>query len=252
MCRYSYAWGCMISRASSSSSKPQFLLLAAFLLLLGAQCFVWFTLKPHRPNMAIVPPLPTKNAVKALSLGDSQLYFRILAFRLQNAGDTFGRNTPLKDYDYALLERWFLLLDGLDAKSNFVPALAGYYFAQSQNVEDVRYVVRYLEQHYDRDPQTKWWWLSQAMYLANHRLKDKPLALRLATKLSQTPAEVPIWARQMPAFIYEQMGEREAAYRFIRQILDHADDLSPHDIQFMEYFIRDRLKFLEGDEDHGQ
>lgn len=242
----------MTSRVSSSRARREALLLAGFLLFLAAQVLLWFHLRPIRPSMAIVPPLPTERSVKAFSLGDGQFYFRLLAFRLQNAGDTFGRNTPLKDYDYAVLEKWFFLLDTLDAKSNYVPALAGYYFSQSQHPEDVRHVITYLEHNYESDPQTKWWWLAHSVYLANHRLKDKELALRLAYKLGTSPAEMPFWARQMPAFILEQMGERQQSYLIIKNILDTAKDIPPGELSFMEYFIRDRLKYLEDGEPHGQ
>jgi hypothetical protein len=227
----------MILRAETSK------FLAGFLFFLVLNIALWFYLKPIRPNMAIVPKLPSENMVQLLSFGDKQLYFRLASFRLQNAGDTFGRATPYKDYDYALLEKWFLLLDTLDAVSNITPSMAGYLFGQSQEpLRDVPYIVRYLEQHYDRNPKTKWWWLSQAVYLANHKLKDKDLALRLAYKLGTTEADVPLWARQMPAFIREQRGEREEALLIIQNILKTYKDIPEGELRFMNIFIKDRLK----------
>ena len=193
--------------------------------------------------MAVVPTLPTAHMIAAFSFGDSQLLFRAFAFRLQNAGDTFGRNTPLRDYNYAMLEQWFLLLDRLDARSSFAPSIAAYYFSQSQEPKrDLPYIIRYLDAAYDRDPAKRWWWLSQAVYLANHRLGDKQLALRLAYKLGTTPADVPLWARQMPAFIHEQMGEKEQALVIIQNILKDQKNIPDGELRFMEYFIRDRLK----------
>lgn len=255
MCRCFWRWGCMILRAASFRKVSEFRvqssgLLVFFSLLLVLQIALWFQLRPLRPNLAVVPPLPTERMVKALSFGDTQLYFRLVAFRLQNAGDTFGRNTPLKNYNYADLERWFLLLDNLDARSQFVPSLAGYYFSQSQEAKrDVPYIIRYLEQHYDRDPQAKWWWLNHAIYLANYRLKDKDLALRLAYKLGTSPANVPLWARQMPAFIHEQRGEKEQAYAIIQNILKTQHDLSDDELRFMNIFLKDRLKMLQSGKD---
>lgn len=240
----------MISRASNSKPKPytqEQWLLAGFVLFLCLQGALWFYLKPFRPNMAIVPPLPAERTVKAFASSDSQLYFRLLAMRLQNAGDTFGRNTPLKNYDYPLLHRWFFLLDTLDVKSGFVPAVAGYYFGQTQHVEDVRYVIDYLDKHYDTDPQKNWWWLNHAIYLSNYRLHDKQLALRLAYKLGTTPAEVPMWARQMPAFIHEQLGEKEQAFMIIENILKTSKDIPDAELNYMQYFIQDRLGFLDKD-----
>jgi len=198
---------------------PKNLILAGFLVFLALNMALWFHLRPMRPNLGIVPSLPTQNMVKLLSFGDPELYFRMAAFRLQNAGDTFGRATPYRDYDYVLLEKWFLLLDDLDAVSDATPSMAGYLFSQSQEPKrDVPHIISYLEQHYDRNPTKKWWWMSHSVYLANARLHDKQLALRLAYKLGTTDAEIPLWARQMPAFIHEQLGEKEQALAIIRNI----------------------------------
>jgi len=208
------------------------------------QIGLWTVTRQHKPDLAIVPPVPSPMMVKAFALGDDEFYFRVLALRLQNAGDTFGRFTALKEYDYRELYRWFTLLDTLDQKSNFVPALAGYYFSQTQNTPDVIYVVKYLDKHASRDLYHKWWWMSQAVYLANHKLKDKKLALELAYKLASTPRDdIPLWAKQMPAFIHEQMGEEQQALIIIEDILRRADheQLDPGEINFMKYFIQDRL-----------
>lgn len=235
-----------LSRSSISQSMDCKMILAGFIFFLVLNMALWFYLRPIRPNMGIVPPLPSERMVQLLSFGDKQLYFRLASFRLQNAGDTFGRATPYKDYNYALLEQWFLLLDNLDALSNITPSMAGYLFGQSQEpLRDVPYIVRYLESHYDRNPQTKWWWLSQAVYLANHKLKDKDLALRLAYKLGTTEADVPLWARQMPAFILEQRGEHEQALLIIQGILKNHEDISEDELRFMNIFIKDRLKLAK-------
>ena len=194
--------------------------------------------------MIIVPEVPKETTVHLLSLGDSQFYFRQLAFKIQNAGDSWGRFTALKDYNYESLSRWFYLLDKLDSKSNFIPSLASYYYSQTQTPEDTVYIVQYLRDHVKKDPRTKWWWLSQAVYIANHRLKDKKLALEVAYELAATPNDVdmPMWARQMPAFIHEQLGERESAKKIIADIMDNFDDFAPGEINFMEYFLRERLE----------
>lgn len=195
--------------------------------------------------MTILPPVPNKQAVKALSFGDEQFYFRHLAYQLQNAGDSFGRSTPLKDYDYTTLKEWFFLLDSLDSTSHFIPALASYYYGQTQKTEDVRLVIDYLEQHARNDLTHKWWWLYQAIYLANHRLKDSQLALALAYQLADVTTDIPMWARQMPALLHEQLGEKEEALRFISNIADSYKDMDEKDLLYIQYFIKDRLGFLQ-------
>ncbi|MCE3233714.1 MAG: hypothetical protein K0R98_1971 [Rickettsiaceae bacterium] len=199
--------------------------------------------------LAIVPDVPSELSIKAMSLGDEQFYFRTLAFQLQNAGDTFGRFTALRDYNYNQLYHWFTLLDTLDAKSNFVPSLAAYYYSQTQNTPDVKYVAQYLEETSMRDLYNKWWWMSQAVYLANYKLKDKDWALRLAYELASTPRnDIPIWAKQMPAFIHEQRGEEEQALQIISSIINNVDNIDQGELNFMAYFVKERLKKLV--EDH--
>lgn len=220
-----------------------------FFIFLFIQALLWTQLKSIKPDMSVLPDLPTEMSIKAASFGDEQFYFRTLAFQLQNAGDTFGRTTPLKDYDYNKLYKWFLLLDSLDSKSNFVPSMAAYYYSNTQNTPDIRYIVDYLDQHSDKDPAAKWWWYSQAIYNAKHKLDDKKRALEIAYKLAAAPnPEMPIWARQMPAFILEDLGEKEQALIIARDIIENVDDISDGELNFMHYFIKERLEKMQSEE----
>lgn len=215
----------------------------SLIFVLFLQITFWYKTKHIKPDMIIVPNVPNLNTVKLLSLGDYQFYFRNFAFKVQNAGDSWGRFTALKEYDYEKLQGWFYLLDELDSKSNFVPSLASYYYSQTQNSEDTIHIVEYLRNHAKRDPRRKWWWLAQAVYIANHKLKNKDLALEVSYELAATPKDVkmPYWARQMPAFIHEQRGEKNAAKEIIIDILNNFEEFTPGELNFMEYFIRDRL-----------
>lgn len=208
---------------------------------------IWKGTRSEKPDLSIVPDVPTAAAVKALSFGDEQFYFRKAAFDIQNAGDTFGRTTSLQDYNYAKLYKWWIILDGLDPVSNFVPPLVSYYFGSSQKPKrDLPYVIDYLEQHADRDPGKKWWWYSQAIYHAKHKLKDLDRALILANKLANIPedAGAPLWARQMPAFILEAKGDINAACSIIINIVENNKDISEGELNFMMYFVRDRISAM--------
>lgn len=214
-------------------------------LLLITQVFMWYYTSRETPNLGIVPEVPTLNQAKAISLGDEQFYFRYLALTIQNAGDSFGRFTALREYDYELLMKWFKLLDELDSQSHFVPAIASYYYSNTQNVEDNIYIIDYLESTYDRDPVDRWWWLAMAVSIANFKLKDLDLALRLSFKLSSTPGNhIPRWAQQMPAIITAQMGEKEVALSIIKDLANKYDDYTQAEINYMNYFIREMLGFL--------
>jgi hypothetical protein len=230
-----------------------------FAIFLVFQVIFWYGIPSHDasapywkgsrnifPTLAVVPEVPSSLAVKALSLGDEQFFFRALTLRLQTMGDTFGRFTPLKDYNYPKLQQWFFLLDTLDKRSNFVPSIAAYLFSQSQNTPDVKYVIEYLDKHASPDLYHKWWWMAQAVFLANHKLEDKRWALELAYKLASTPrTDVPIWVQQMPALIHEQLGEKEEALQIIYGIGEKLDKLSPGEMNYMRYFITERLGMMK-------
>lgn len=229
-----------MQRATKISAAKTYALFTIFLL---AQTCFWYKTHSILPNMAIVPDVPGREVVKALSLGDEQFYFRYLALTIQNAGDTYGRFTPLKDYNYDKLGKWFHLLDSLDDKSDYIPSIASYYYSQTQHTPDVRYVVDYLYDHAAHRPEKKWWWLIQAIYLANHKLNDKDLALKVGKPLMDAKG-IPMWARQFPAFIYEQKGEPQQALYVMEHVLQgyEKNKLSREDFNFMKYFIEERLK----------
>lgn len=215
----------------------------ALILCLCLQLGYWCETRAIEPDLGIVPDVPGRAALHALTFGDDELFFRAFAFDLQNAGDTYGRFTSLRFYDFNKLYHWFNLLDELDAKSNMVPAMASYYFAQTQNTPDVRYVVDYLYSHSMHDVAHKWWWLLQAIYLSMHKLNDMDLALKVAKPL-QTDG-VPVWARQMTAVVYEKRGEMDDALSIMETIKDNVKDIPDADLRYMTYFVRERAKRLE-------
>lgn len=210
---------------------------------LGLQFGFWDYTKSVKPDMSIVPEVPGKQAVHALTFGDDQFYFRILAFTIQNSGDTYGRFTSLRYYDFNRLYHWFNLLDELDAKSNMMPSLATYYFSQTQNTADVRYMVDYLYTHASRDVTHKWWWLMQAIYLSMHKLEDMELALKVSQPLVNK--DVPVFAQQMAAVVREKRGEMEDAYQIMKTIQENAQNIPEADLKYMTYFIKERLHRMD-------
>lgn len=225
--------------------RNSFRLCLILAILVFMQLGYWYKTKGIVPEMGIVPDVPGRQALHAMTFGDDQFYFRILAFNIQNAGDTFGRSTSLRYYDFNKLYMWFNLLDELDAKSNMIPAMATYYFSQTQNTADVRYVVDYLYTHSTRDVGGKWWWLVQSIYLAMHKLNDNDLALKVSAPL--VDKTVPVWAQQMAAVVREKRGEMEDAYNIMQTIKEHAEskDIKDMDLKYMTYFIKERLHRLE-------
>lgn len=234
--------------SAANAAKPRYWWLI-FTLLIAAQCAYWWQVQGIRPALEIVPPIPNAAQIAAESLGDDEWFFRINALKLQNFGDSFGRFTPLKHYDYRLLSDWWHLLDEFNPRSNIIPTLAGHYFSQSQHTYDNYHIVHYLQQHARRDPIVKWWWYVDAIYLANMKLKDKLWALQNAYELALVQdASLPNWTNKMPAFIHEQMGERAAAMQIIEAILQDKDKLKPEEIRFIRYFMDERMMELSLEE----
>ncbi len=203
----------------------------------------WLQTRDMHPEMDIVPDVPGKAEIHAMTFGDDEFYFRVLAFNLQNAGDTYGRFTALRYYDMNKLYYWFNLLDELDPTSNMMPAMASYYFSQTQNTADVRYIVDYLYTHSMRDVEHKWWWLMQSIYLAMHKLNDMDLALKVSQPLVND--KVPVWAQQMTAVIYEKRGEMDDALRIMETIQQNTKNIPDADLKYMTYFVKERLGKLE-------
>lgn len=213
------------------------------LLALGQAAF-WNATRHQTPDMTIVPTPPGQEALDVLSFGDQEFLFRSMAFLLGNAGDTFGRVTPLYKYDLSKVQRWFTLLDRYNHDSNLLPTLAAYYYSQTQRRQDARHMVMYLKTHAERDIARKWWWLVQASYIAMHRLEDSDLALELALPLA-TAADVPVGMRQYPAFIHEQRGEFDDALFIMQTIQNTTRNIPEDELRFMRYFVEERLNRLE-------
>lgn len=214
------------------------------IIVFGAQIYLGTHTSKIAPTLTILSEAPSETSLKIGSLGDTQYHFRVLAIDVQNAGDSFGQFTALQDYDYRALRDWFIALDSLDYRSGLLPALASYYYSNTQRNSDNKYIIEYLEQNFDRDPNEKWWWLVQAVGIAGYKMDDKLTAVRLANKLQIVTAPMPKWARELPALLYADLGEKELSLKIIQDLAEKYDDYSQGDINYMNYFVRKRLEMM--------
>lgn len=235
------------SRKYSASHKLNLdidltIFLGVLILLVGS----WYILQHIVPTQEILAPVPKTRFEQIKYLGDNNLIYRSNALYLQNAGDTFGRVTGLRNYDYKVVYNWLKFLETFDAEAHYTPALASYYFGVTNVPEDLRVIMQFLEEDYDLNPAQKWWWMYIAVHIANHKLKDVDKALELAKRLSVNPnPDVPKWAREMPAFILEKKGELDEALKVIKSVAEQYEDFSQSEINFMNYFIKERLGFAK-------
>ena len=214
-----------------------------FFLALFLNVVFWFSVRTVQPRWNNVPPVPDRKYASFHSLGDASFAYRLNGIMIQNLGDTGGRSTSLKDYDYDALTKWFYLQDYLDPFSDFIPYLAAYYFGSVQEPEQFRPVLDYLIQVGKRPDGEKWRWLAQGVYLARYTLKDLSKALEMAHILAQTKNKnVPGWVRQMPAFVMAERGEKDAAYALLLEILKtRGQNLDPSEVNSMKIYICTRL-----------
>lgn len=225
-------------------ARTKRLINVAALAILGLNILFWVASSDIYAKWDGVPPVPTRDGALMMTLSDPQFSYRFGAITLQNLGDSGGQTTPLKDYDYQRLKGWFWLLNDLDPASNHVPMLAAYYFGGSRTPKDVAVIVDYLAAIGQNPVGNKWRWLVQAIFLARHRLYNTPLALDLAYKLAKMQPvgdTLPEWARQMPAFVLKEEGDKQAARKIVEDLLVSSRRFHPNEVNFMRSFLVEQL-----------
>ncbi len=214
-----------------------------FVSLLIANITFWSFSYQIKSSWANVPPVPLQEKASLLSLGDKELSYRYYAAMLQNLGNTGGRFEPLNNYNYKLLKNWFFLENYLNPTSNAVPMLAATYFGSATDKSKLLEVLDYLAVVGSRPEGEKWRWLGHAVFLAKHVLKDNKKALELAYKLAANESpDLADWAKQMPAFILQEEGQTELAYKIMLNILiSNVDTMHPNEINYMQDYICNTL-----------
>jgi hypothetical protein len=218
-----------------------------------ANILLWTQSNTLRAKWYNVPLAPTHQNALMLNLGDAQMSYRSLGLVLQNFGDTGGRTTSIKDYNFENLAGWFALMDRLDPEASYMPFLASYYYGITKNKTALPLVIDYLHKVGRREGKEKWRWLFRAVYLARYELKDLDLAYLLATELSLHPEKKrPLWSFNMPAFIQAERGDKKAAYEFMKAMLEtNLDELAPNEVNFIVDYICNRiLTDAEAAQDH--
>jgi hypothetical protein len=224
---------------------------------LALQNILWRKTNHIKVELEVVPTAYNKKTTKAFLFGDGEYYFRLKALKVQNMGDTFGRFTALYKYDYKKLYDWINTLDDIDSKSNFLASMSAYYFSQTQNVEDVRYVVDYLVRHAEKDINKKWWWIYQAAFLSHYILGDGDLTIQIANKLRNLPeGVVPIWLKRNVAFYFSDNGQDCESLRILiaaeKEYGDLQNETNPEirkkkeiELDYMRRFIESVIEKLK-------
>jgi hypothetical protein len=154
-----------------------------------------------------------------------------------------GTRVPYRDLDYDRLEAWLARILELDPQGQYPLLAAARLYAEVPVDSKQRSMLEFIYREFLRDPNRRWPWLAHATVIAKHRLHDLPLARRYAHAIQQyaVAENVPLWARQMEAFILEDMNELEAARLVIGGYLQAGNIKDPAELKFLE----EHLKQLE-------
>jgi hypothetical protein len=189
--------------------------------------------------LEVLAPPPGALARTAATAGDNQFIYRVWAFDLQNAGDTGGRATSMRNYNYDFVLGWLETLQALDPRAHQHAFLAGNYFSLSQKKDDVRRIVAFLAGDAALYPAEKWAWMARAVEISASRLKDTEYALALSQRLSAFDLpSAPFNTLILPAIFLEKLGSYNEARQAIENVLnDRAGTLEQADLNWAQDFL---------------
>ena len=114
--------------------------------------------------------------------------------------------------------------------------LASRVYSSTDDPEQLREILGFIERRFDDDPQLHWRRLAEASITAKYKLGDLELALRLARKLAQQPAAVamPYWARDLEFLLLAELNELESAISIIQALLKSEAVNDPDERRFLQ------------------
>ena len=175
--------------------------------------------RDRQPDLSIVDPPPSAEQREAMAFGDHEFLYRAWVIDLQNAGDTGGRATPLDQYNYDSVVGWLQTLGALDPCAQHHDLVATRLYAWGREPSVLRKLIDFIAADVAACPQRKWYWLTQAIAMANHRLNDRTYGLFLARQLAGYEfADMPAWIFMYPAVLLAEMGQSVDALREMENV----------------------------------
>jgi hypothetical protein len=194
-----------------------------------------------KPELTILDQPPSELLRTALAFGDGEFLYRAWFLDLQNAGDTGGRMTPMRDYNYDNVIAWLQSLQALDLHAQAHTYLAAHYFSLTPKLNDVRHIVEFINDDAQKLPQEKWAWFTQAAEIAEVRLHDLPYAIELSERAATTDvSEIPAWVRLFPAVLLAKAGRYTEARTWV------ADTVATYGASFSNEESNWVVDFLHG------
>ena len=190
-----------------------------------------------------LPPAPGIAALRLASFGEPVALAKALMLYLQAYDYQSGSRVPYRDLDYDRLEAWLGRMLELDPQGQYPLLAASRLYAEVPVEAKQRSMLEFVYREFLLDPNRRWPWRAHATVITKHRLHYLLLALRYAQAIQrhETAADVPLWAKQMEAFMLEDMNELEAARLVIGGYLQSGQVKDPAELRFLD----ERLRELE-------
>jgi hypothetical protein len=214
--------------------------LALLVLGLAAQVALKAAAPQPQASAEDLPQAPAIATLRLASFGDPVALAKVLMLYLQAFDYRSGSKVPYRDLDYGRLEGWLSRILELDPQGQYPLLAASRIYAEVPIESKQRSMLEFVYREFMLDPNRRWPWLAHAAILAKHRLHDLPLALRYAQAIQRhaTAANVPLWAKQMEAFILEDLNELEAARLVIGGYLRSGQVKDPGEVRFLDQQLR--------------
>ncbi len=198
-------------------------------------------------NIKKLPEPPSQIESQLFGLGDSIAISKIFMLWLQAFDNQPGVSVPFKNLDYGHVINWLERILALDPKGQYPLLAAGRIYGEVTDEGKKRQMLAFIYEQFPKDPNRRWPSMTHAIYIAKHRIKDYPLALRFAHAVAQqvTANNIPSWVKQMEIYVLEDMGEIESAKILIGGLLESGAITDDHELQF----LYDRLDRLEREND---
>ena len=222
--------------------------MATLTVALAAQIALRATAAAPAMRAGDLSAAPSAAVLRLASFGEPIALAKLLMLHLQAADYRPGDPLPYRGLDYARVEAWLDRILELDPAGQYPLLAASRLYAEVPDPAKQRLMLEFVHRQFLADPERRWPWLAHATILAKHRLRDLPLALRYAETLERhvRPEAVPPWARQMRAFILEDMNELEAARAVIGGYIDSGRLNDAGESRFLEQRLHEIEARLAG------
>ena len=224
---------------------PPFIL-AGFVLTLVLQVFIHTSINRERNRIdyqSLAQPWH-QQTYQGLSMGSDQLLSYLLAIRLQLHDNQAGEHLRYHHIDYDRLIAWLKRIYQLNPASEYSMFLASRIYSQTPDKQQLRKILRLIDQLFTKQPQLFWKYQAEATIIAKHQLGDLKLALNLAEKLFSQPRTIimPQWARDMHFLLLADLNEYESSLSIIQGLLTSGTIKDPDE----QHFLKEKLLYFQG------